>query len=230
MSDHSHPLNEPIRSATRRLALAFIVKDEGKYALEMLESIVRLVDFVGFIDTGSVDNSVELIASYLQDIGIPYKTGSQQLISFADARNAAIDLVPSGFEWILMLDSDEVILEKDHPALLQMLSDPHYDAWYIPRYNWKDKIWGEYLKSYPDYQGRLFRNGPCHRIRYEGAIHECLMGFKRIGHVQMGDVDVQGFSASLHIHHIKLFRKTFQELHNREVLYQKFYRQRSGVS
>lgn len=58
------------------------------------------------------------------------------------------------------------------PGDLEEDETPEYDCFGIPRRNYIDGIQTE---IYPDYQYRLFRN----YCRFEGAVHEEIVGFKR---------------------------------------------------
>jgi hypothetical protein len=118
-----------------------------------------------------------------------------------------------------MLDADEIILQKDHSEIRALLDQKDADAWMIPRFNWVDRLFGK-VEVYPDYQARLFRNYPDSRIRYVGSVHETLNGFRSAKKLPITS-DFNERSSGLHIHHTKLFRKTSEELAQRERLYRK---------
>jgi glycosyltransferase involved in cell wall biosynthesis len=221
MTDMQSAVEEEHRGAMKsRLALAFIVKNEGRYAVQMMESVLPAVGFVSCLDTGSSDNTVEQIRNFLENHGVPHHIAQGDFVSFDLSRNQAIENVPDTFDWVLMLDADEVVLEQDIGKLAVLLDQTEHDAWLIPRYNWIDRIGGNFSEHYPDHQGRLFRKSGS-SIKYDGAIHECLSGWKNIGTVLPSDLGSADPSKELHIHHIKLFTKTHGELASREELYQK---------
>lgn len=91
--------------------------------------------------------------------------------NFSDLKNFGLEGV--GSEWILYLDSDEMVspeLLEEIPALIQ---DKDVEGYWIPRKTFISP--DTYLKHglfYPDYQLRLFRNKP--EYKYVGAIHEQL--------------------------------------------------------
>jgi hypothetical protein len=200
------------------LALAFIVKDEGNYALDMLASVIDCVGFVSCVDTNSTDNTVGLLDEYLRLRNMPYHLTSVPFTRFDEMRNLAISQVPITFSWILMLDADEILLAADLPSIADLISDESVDAWYLPRFNWQSEFLRPPAKPYPDYQGRLFRNYPDGRITYKGVVHEGLTGFQNISPAPA--CEREDFSdAGLHIHHMKLLKKGAEELHAREVSY-----------
>jgi glycosyltransferase involved in cell wall biosynthesis len=200
------------------IALAFIMKNEGRYAIQMIESVAGLVDFVAVHDTGSVDNSVELVRQTLVAANIPHAIDSAPFTRFDEARNRALQLVPPTIDWILMLDADEILLSKDFPKLRELVDQTEIDAWLLPRFNWSDAIWGSLTKDYPDWQGRLFQN-KSNIIKYRRAVHEELIGYNRIDHAHPKKLQGDTHSYSLHIHHVKLFIKKSEEIHSRHHLY-----------
>jgi cephalosporin hydroxylase len=202
-----------------KLALAFLVKNEGRYALQMLKSVLPIVGFVSCVDTESDDDTVDMISGYLDAVGINYKISIEKFTRFDEMRNKALENIPKNFEWVMMLDADEILLEKDFGRLLALISQGEHDAWIIARYNWIDKIWGELSPSYPDYQGRLFRNYSQDPIRYIGRVHEILSGYRNLGIVEAGPLEGGEFGNEIHIHHMKFFQKNNKELADRENLY-----------
>lgn len=201
----------------QRLAVAVICKNEGGYALEMLRSIIPIAGFVSIVDNESSDGSPEIMGNLLKIFGIPHAISSSGSKDFSELRNISTAGVPDQYEWILAMDCDEILLEKDFFQIYQLISQDEYDAWLLPRFNWIDKIWGNHA-SYPDYQGRLFKNLPKNKIQYTSPIHETLIGFENLGTVA---ADESPASGGLHIHHVKLFNKTSGELAAREEQYQK---------
>jgi predicted O-methyltransferase YrrM len=192
----------------------------------MLQSVLPVVGYVVCLDTGSTDDTTHEVAQFLQQQGIRHRVSETVFSGFGEARNQAIELIPAEFEWILMLDADEILLPKDYAQLASLVTDESHDVWCLPRFNWSDKIWGTHTKAYPDYQGRLFRNDAGKAIRYDGEIHETLIGYKNAAFVPLSG-DHNGFSDALHIHHLKLLQKSHAELQAREELYQAIIRSRA---
>jgi hypothetical protein len=212
------PRDDTMQYLRDRLALAFIVKDEGKYAIDMLASVIDCVGFVSCVDTNSTDNTVELLDTYLRGNAPDFSIVSVPFTRFDEMRNLAISQVPTAFSWILMLDADEILLPTDFPDMANLISTEHIDAWHLPRFNWQSEFLKPPAAPYPDYQGRLFRNYPDGRIHYKGAVHECLTGYNIIGQAPI--CQGENFDdAGLHIHHMKLLKKGFEELGAREVAY-----------
>lgn len=196
-----------------RIALAFIVKDEGKYAIQMIRSVLPIVGMVSCIDTSESHEARDLINTYLDIWRVPRLVIPASFCGFDTLRNLAIQGIPRCFEWILMLDADEVFLPDDLPAVFGLTLQTEVDAWAFPRFNWRDKLLGERYEPYPDHQGRLFRNNGV--IQYGGAVHETIQHA-----ANMRGLDPAA-SRVPHIHHLKYVSKTEAALEEREVLYRR---------
>jgi hypothetical protein len=197
-----------------KMALAFIVKDEMPVVLEMLESVYNAIGFVSFVDTGSSDDSVKNIKRFLFDKSIKYS--SERIIlddfDFSTIRNKSIEMIPRSFEWVLVLDCDEVILAEDIACINILLKNGDHDAWELPRYNYKRAGFHSKTVEYPDYQGRLFKNNGI--IQYSGKVHEKISGYTSIGRAS----NIK--SCTLHIHHIKrLFAYKYSVMAERSEFY-----------
>ena len=201
-----------------RIALAFIVKNEGSYALKMLQSVRPIIGFVSVVDTGSTDDTNLKLIEFFQRESLPYKLKRLDLSRFDEMRNEAIADVPQGFDWVLMLDADEIILAKDHVYFNELINRTDVDAWLLPRLNYPPEGAAGF-GAYPDYQGRLFRNTIDQRIRYSGAVHETLRGYTVIEKSPaLASPTSEG--AGLHIHHMKWQWKQKIDLQQREGQYQ----------
>ena len=92
------------------LSLCMIVRDEAEELKRCLNSVKDLVDEIVAIDTGSVDRTVEVANSFGAKV-LHFKW----IDDFSAARNASIEMAVS--DWILTLDCDEGISQKDHAQI-----------------------------------------------------------------------------------------------------------------
>lgn len=196
------------------LSLNFIVKNEGAYAVNMIKSVVDLVDVVCFVDTGSTDGSVGVIENYLTEAGVKYFKLEDDFVNFSDARNKSLDLIPSNIDNVLILDCDEAIDRAYHDRLIKLIGSGFYgfDGCLLPRINYRNN---EEPLGYPDLQLRVFKNKG---FRYSGDVHEMPQGGEWFF---PGESD---FSELPQISHFKYIQKTDVEILDRELLYQKFYK------
>jgi len=136
------------------------------------------VDDIVIVDTGSSDGTQELA----ERLGARVYS-FDWIDDFSAARNAALEYVKTG--WVLILDADEMISEKDHAAILNFTRDEKVDGYLLTQRHYLDgagydklkQVTGQYPEmeaQYPAYTEnaalRLFRRRP--DIVYEGRVHE----------------------------------------------------------
>ena len=95
------------------LGLCMIVKNEEEVLARCLDSVQGLTDEIVIVDTGSQDATIQTAKRYT-DLVYPYRWN----FDFAAARNYAFSLASA--DYILWLDADDVLLEKDRNALLAL--------------------------------------------------------------------------------------------------------------
>lgn len=98
-----------------KICLTMIVKNESKIIERCLESVKDIIDCVSICDTGSSDETVEIIESFLQRNQIPGKVHRHSWVNFGINRTASyeaakITLQDFGFDlaktYLLLLDAD----------------------------------------------------------------------------------------------------------------------------
>lgn len=105
------------------ISLCMIVKNEEAVLARCLDSVKPIVDEINIVDTGSTDKTVEIAKQYTDRVFHFPWTGK-----FADARNESFKYASK--EYILYLDADDIILEKDLEKLkkLKATLDPRVDS------------------------------------------------------------------------------------------------------
>ncbi len=98
-----------------------IVKNESKVIEACLASVKPLIDYWVIIDTGSDDNTKEIIKNFMKEI--PGELYERPWVNFAYNRNEALALAKNKGDYVLLIDADEVlqcskdfslpVLEKD---------------------------------------------------------------------------------------------------------------------
>jgi glycosyltransferase involved in cell wall biosynthesis len=154
-----------------------IVKDEAEWLEKSIASVRSVVDEIIVVDTGSTDGTPG-IAERLGAKVFHYKWDD----NFSNARNFAISHATG--EWILSLDADETIAEKDLTAVKSLARNRHFDGFSFIIRNYTDN---EFLANfvprgddgYRESEGfrgydltrlvRMFRNSG---ILFEREIHE----------------------------------------------------------
>jgi len=93
------------------LCLNMIVKNESRIIRRLLDSVVGLVDAYCICDTGSTDNTIELIREYFEEREIPGKIVEEPFRDFGYNRSVALQACNSmeDVDYILLLDADMVL-------------------------------------------------------------------------------------------------------------------------
>lgn len=189
------------------ISLCTFVKDEAHCIAYMFGSVLRFVDEIVVVDTGSTDNTVEICKQYTPRV---YQVG---FTDFGSIRTLTAHLATQ--PWILMLDADETIAGGGQ--LAKLAEDKEVEAYAFPRKRWLDLKMEKQTETdaYPDYQVRLFRNNKDYIWKRE--LHEYFDGAE-VTHVDSGPV----------IHHFQDVFKNDERRRKRSLLYQKLAKQ-AGV-
>jgi len=142
------------------LCLNMIVKNESKIITRLMESVVSIIDCYCICDTGSTDNTKELIVSYFNKHNIPGKIVDKEFVNFSHNRNFALDSCMGMSDFILLLDADMVLnIPNTEPFNKDILIGDVYSI-----------LQGTCDFYYSNI--RIIRNKPCYR--YVGVTHEYL--------------------------------------------------------
>jgi glycosyltransferase involved in cell wall biosynthesis len=127
-----------------------------------LES-VGWADEIIVVDGPSGDSTEKIAREYTGNVfKFPYEA------NLSVKKNFSFKMASS--DWVLYLDTDEVVSEGLRDEILGILNaaHSHYDAYYVPRKNHFLGKWIRYCGWYPDHTLRLFRKGkalfPCEHI------------------------------------------------------------------
>ncbi|WP_106496392.1 tetratricopeptide repeat-containing glycosyltransferase family 2 protein [Lentibacillus sp. Marseille-P4043] len=144
------------------ISLCMIVKNEKKVIERCLSSITHLVDEVVVVDTGSTDNTKELVSKYTSKI-----YDFEWVDDFSIARNYAASKA-SG-EWILVLDADEYVDEENFKQFIHeiKINNNQYDSYYAKILNFAGNFGETLIQNFHD---RIYKNNG--KIKYYRKIHE----------------------------------------------------------
>ena len=153
-----------------QISACVIVKNEAANISTCLESVQKIVQQIVVIDTGSIDNTVELAKTYGAEI---YQYAWDN--DFSAAKNFALDRAKG--DWVIFLDADEYISADtagNVPNLIEKYGNlcdgfiTHMSNIDIDNDN---KLIDEFFVT------RIFRRDP--DICFAGTVHEYLMHKKR---------------------------------------------------
>ena len=158
------------------LSLCMIVRDASRTLRPCLESIKPWVDEIVVIDTGSVDNTIEIAEQFGARIGhFAWRD------DFAAARNESIKLA-SG-QWILWMDADDTINPINGQKLRDLLKQDHAAAimgFIMQVHCPTDSHAGSYATATVVDHVKIIRNRM--EIQFSGRIHEqVLPAIRRLG-------------------------------------------------
>lgn len=147
------------------LCLAMLVRDEAEIIARCLQSVRPLIDRYCVIDTGSTDNTIDIIQQTLSDI--PGEITTQPFSAFYLLRNQLFQAAATASDYVLMLDADEsVVMPEQHDLNLEALdigiieTGPTSHSYMLPRvfkascqFEWHGHVF-ESIKSIDDYHVR----------------------------------------------------------------------------
>jgi glycosyltransferase involved in cell wall biosynthesis len=98
-----------------KIGLCMIVKNEAKIICRCLDSVKPLIDFVCIIDTGSTDETIQTIKSWMEKNSIDGIVEFEPWKDFSHNRSFALNKLRSfkNVEYALMIDADEILEYED---------------------------------------------------------------------------------------------------------------------
>lgn len=146
-----------------RLKLCMIVKNEYGDIVRTLESVRPFIDAWTILDTGSTDGTQAQIRELLADV--PGELFEVPFTDFSTTRNAALELAGTDCDYILCLDSEDVL---NHGALLREFLN-------LADTTGQDGFYLTVTRGNLAYSSALLSRSAA-KWRYRGAVHEVLMG------------------------------------------------------
>ena len=97
-----------------KICLNMIVKNEEKIIERMLESVYKIIDYFVICDTGSTDNTIEIIKNFfLKHRNIKGVVMKKTFENFEYNRNHALKFCEGFGDYILLLDADHILNYKE---------------------------------------------------------------------------------------------------------------------
>lgn len=112
------------------VVLSMIVRDEAETLQHSLSTLLPLIDSWVILDTGSTDDTPDVINETLKDI--PGELHRVEWTNFGEARTMALALADGKADWALMVDAEWYA--DIHPGLRDWLADdpdPTVAAWLV---------------------------------------------------------------------------------------------------
>ena len=145
------------------LCLNMIVKNESKIITRLLESVLPIIDTYCICDTGSTDNTIEIIENFFSNNNINGKIVTEPFKNFSHNRNFALNECLGLSDYILFLDADmildiknfekEILWEYNSFTILQGTEDFYFQNMRIVKNNGLYRYIGvthEYINTPPN--------------------------------------------------------------------------------
>lgn len=111
------------------ISLSIIVRNESKVILTMLNSVYTLLDYYVIVDTGSTDNTKDIIKKFFDEKGIPGEIVDHTWKNYGDARNIAIEVTKDKADYNFWIDADdELIIDSNFNVDIFKQQLLNYDA------------------------------------------------------------------------------------------------------
>ena len=109
------------------LCLNMIVKNESKIITRLFDSVISIIDCYCICDTGSTDDTINIIKNYFEQKNIPGKIIQEPFVNFSHNRNIAINACKNMSDYLMLLDADMIVkLNNFNKDIL-----PNYEHFYI---------------------------------------------------------------------------------------------------
>jgi glycosyltransferase involved in cell wall biosynthesis len=101
------------------LCLNMIVKNESRIIKRLFDSVISIIDSYCICDTGSTDNTIEIIEDYFKEKGKPGKVVREPFKNFCHNRNFSLQACIGLSDYVLFLDADMILeINNFNKALL----------------------------------------------------------------------------------------------------------------
>lgn len=91
------------------ICLNMIVKNESNIITRLFDSVLPIIDTYCICDTGSTDNTPQIITDYFNDKGIEGKVVYKEFVNFGENRTFAAQCAYDMADYLLLLDADMTI-------------------------------------------------------------------------------------------------------------------------
>ena len=147
------------------ISLNCIVKNESKVIARMLKSVAPFIDYYVIVDTGSTDNTKEIIKSTMDELGVPGEIHDHEWVNFCTARNFALKCVKGKATYGFWIDADEQLVLDEKFNRSTMLAQ-------------LDKENADIVSTKVHYGGQKYFRSQLFRIdldwEWRGAVHEIM--------------------------------------------------------
>jgi len=159
------------------ISLCMIVKNEEDVIARCLESVKDIVDEIIIVDTGSTDQTKEIVKTFTDKV-----YDFEWINHFGKARNFSFSKATKDYQ--MWLDADDIITPEDREKILELKKtlDPHTDVVTFKYHTHFDAAGNPVLTSTRE---RLFKRE--NHFQWNDAIHEYIL---MQGHIIHSDIAI----------------------------------------
>jgi tetratricopeptide (TPR) repeat protein len=143
------------------ICLNMIVCNESKIITRLLNSVLPIIDYYCICDTGSTDDTVEIITQFFKNHNIPGIVFTEPFQNFGYNRTISLQKCAGKADYVLLLDAD-----------MTLVIGPMFEKSMISAYDFLYICQGNIYKNY-HCNVRIIRNHP--NNSYKGVTHEYLL-------------------------------------------------------
>lgn len=155
-------------SAGPTIGLLMMVKNEGQHMLTSLRTVVNVVDAVIIYDTGSTDNTIEVIQNFCQEHKINLYLIQGTFVDFSTSRNVSLAYAEKiNVHYLLLLDSSDELRGGNE---LKEFAKEMYTQVYTGFLTCQQWLSGQMDKYY---NVRFIKNRT--NWKYRGSVHEWIV-------------------------------------------------------
>lgn len=101
-----------------------IVRDDSQVVQECIASVSSFIDYWVVVDTGSEDDTPQLISRLLSDI--PGELHHREWVNFGENRTQAVELAKGKSDFVLFMDADNVLCKPEGWELPLLVADSYW--------------------------------------------------------------------------------------------------------
>lgn len=108
------------------VCLNMIVKNESAVITRCLASVLPLIDYWVIVDTGSTDNTQNIIKNFMKEKNVPGELHERPWKNFGHNRNEALQLAKNKGDYVFFIDADEYVSLEPGFKLPELDKDFYY--------------------------------------------------------------------------------------------------------
>jgi glycosyltransferase involved in cell wall biosynthesis len=158
------------------VALLMMVKNEKKRLQVTLDSVVGFVDSLVIFDTGSTDNTIEILKNFSEKHNIPLRLKEGEFVNFEVSRNVSLDFADTfdDIDYVLLLDVNDELRGGEYLREIALENykntNPMKTTGFLVCQEW----WSGQYDKYYNMRFVRVREG----WRYKGSVHEYMENTK----------------------------------------------------